>query len=158
MKQRPVKAYAFWIALSELTGAVSGRITRKGMKVYTEQAVKPPLTPPPAVFPVAWGILYALMGVGAALVFLARPGRDRSLGLGLFLAQLGVNFVWSLIFFGVHAYGFALVWLAALLALALLMTLRFLHVSRAAGLLQIPYLLWLCFAFYLNLGVWRLNG
>ena len=68
-----------------------------------------------------------------------------------------MNFFWSLIFFNAGAYGAALLWLLILLVLAAAMTLAFYRVDKAAGLLQIPYLLWLSFAAVLNYGVWQLN-
>ena len=97
-------------------------------------------------------------GDGAASVSASPDSRAKRQGLNLFVAQLVLNFFWSLIFFNAGAYGFALLWLMALWNLAALMTVRFYQVDRIAGLLQIPYLLWLAFAAYLNYGVWRLNG
>ena len=70
MGKRNWKTYAFWIALTEAVGGLSGLLSREGMKVYTETAVKPPLTPPAWVFPLAWTLLYALMGAAAARIFL----------------------------------------------------------------------------------------
>ena len=72
--------------------------------------------------------------------------------------QLFFNFFWSIIFFNFRAFGVAFVWLLVLLALIVLMTVLFARVDKAAALAQIPYLLWVCFALYLNFGVWRLNG
>jgi tryptophan-rich sensory protein len=119
-------------------------------------AAKPALTPPPYVFSVVWTILYVLMGVGAAMIY--RSGKpERWKALTLYALQLGANFLWPLIFFGLGAYGWAFVWLLILTALAALMALRFGKISRAAAYLQIPYLLWLLFAGYLNLGVHLLN-
>jgi tryptophan-rich sensory protein len=88
---------------------------------------------------------------------LAPSSSDRSNGLNLFIAQLVVNFFWSLIFFNAQAYGFAFLWLLLLWALVLAMILTFRKVDPLAAYLQIPYLLWLSFAAYLNLGVWYLN-
>ena len=138
-------------------GALSGWLTREGTQLFSETVVKPPLTPPSLVFPIVWGILYALMGIGAARVSLTEPSEDRSRGLNLFVAQLIVNFFWSLIFFNAQAYGFAFFWLLLLWGLVLWMTLTFRKVDPIAAWLQVPYLLWLTFAAYLNIGVWRLN-
>lgn len=98
------------------------------------------------------------MGIGAARVSLTSPSAERSLGLNLFVAQLIVNFFWSLIFFNAGAYGFAFLWLLLLIALVVWMILSFRRTDPLAALLQIPYLLWLIFAAYLNYGVWSLNG
>lgn len=111
MKKKTWKIYAFWIILAEAVGALSGWLTSEGMKVYTETINQPPLSPPPWLFPIAWGILYALMGIGAARVSLAPKSKERSLGLNLFVVQLIVNFFWSPIFFNAQAFGTALLWL-----------------------------------------------
>ena len=151
------KPYAFWIILTEVTGALSGWLSRDGMKIYESAIVQPPLSPPPWLFPIVWSILYALMGIGAARVFMTPPNIHRSRGLNLFVMQLIVNFFWSLIFFNLQAFGFAILWLILLWGLVLWMILEFRKVDRFAGNIQIPYLIWLTFAAYLNLGVWYLN-
>lgn len=155
--KRNWKPYLFWILLSEAVGALSGWLTREGTQIYAQTIVKPPLSPPGWVFPVAWSILYALMGIGSARIYSAPLSRWRSLGLNLFVAQLVVNFFWSPIFFNAQAYGAAFFWLLLLLTLAAAMTAAFYREDRLAGLLQIPYLLWLSFAAYLNYAVWQLN-
>lgn len=152
------KTYARWIALSEGVGALAGWLTREGTKWYSQYAEKPALTPPAAVFPVAWGILYALMGAGAARVAMGPPGEGRSAALRTFWLQLGANFLWSILFFNLRAYGAAFLLQAVLWGLIVWMTLLFAEEDRTAALLQIPYLLWVLFAGYLNLGVWKLNG
>ena len=124
---------------------------------FSQTAIQPPLSPPAILFPIVWSILYAFMGVSAARVWLSQPSEDRSNGLNLFVAQLVVNFFWSLIFFNAGAYGFAFLWLLLLWALVFAMILTFRKVDPLAAYLQIPYLLWLTFAAYLNFGVWYLN-
>ena len=151
------KVYAFWILLAEGVGALSGWLSREGMKIYEGTIIQPPLSPPSWLFPIVWSILYALMGIGAARVWIAPPGIHRSRGLNLFIIQLIVNFFWSLIFFNLQAFGFALLWLVLLWSLVLWMILEFRKVDKLAGNIQIPYLIWLTFAAYLNLGVWYLN-
>ena len=149
--------YIQWILLAEAVGGLSGFLSRKGMQVYNLSVQKPSFTPPNWLFPVVWVILYALMGIGAARVESSPQGRLRSRSLNLYIVQLIVNFFWSLIFFNAGAYGAALLWLLILLVLAAAMTLAFYRVDKTAGLLQIPYLLWLSFAAVLNYGVWQLN-
>ena len=143
--------------LTEAVGGLSGWLTREGTKLYAQTIAKPPLSPPGWVFPVVWTILFALMGIGAARIYLSPPSRTRSLGLNLFIAQLAVNFFWSPIFFNAQAFGFAFFWLLLLWGLVLAMILVFRKADPLAAKLQIPYLLWLTFAAYLNLGVWYLN-
>ena len=157
MKNGKWKVYAFWILLAEGVGALSGWLSREGMKIYESAIVQPPLSPPSWLFPIVWSILYALMGIGTARVWIAPPGIHRSRGLNLFIIQLIVNFFWSLIFFNLQAFGFALLWLVLLWSLVLWMILEFRKVDKLAGNIQIPYLIWLTFAAYLNLGVWYLN-
>ena len=157
MMKRNWKTYALWVALAEGLGALSGFLTRQGMAFFMENVTKPPLNPPGWLFPVVWGILYALMGIGAARVALTGVGQARSRGLNLFIIQLVVNFFWSLIFFNARAYGFALLWLGLLWILVLLMILQFRKTDRIAAWIQLPYLAWLTFAAYLNWGVWMLN-
>jgi tryptophan-rich sensory protein len=151
------KPYLFWILLAEAVGGLSGWLTREGTKLYAQTIAKPPLSPPGWVFPVVWTILFALMGIGAARIDLSPPSRTRSLGLNLFIAQLAVNFFWSPIFFNAQAFGFAFFWLLLLWGLVLAMILVFRKADPLAAKLQIPYLLWLTFAAWLNLGVWYLN-
>ena len=151
------KTYAFWVLLAEAVGALSGWLTREGVKVYEQTVTQPPLSPPGWVFPIVWAILFALMGVGAARIYLAPASNNRSRGLLLFLVQLAFNFLWSIVFFNLQAYFFALVWLLALWALILWMILAFRRVDKPAAWLQVPYLLWVTFAGYLNLGVALLN-
>lgn len=158
MKMKNWKVYAVWIGLSELTGLVSGLLSRAGTVRYAETVIKPPLSPPAVLFPIVWTILYALMGFGAARVWMSEDTPLRRRGLNLFVAQLIVNFFWSLIFFNLQAYGFAFLWLLLLLALVVWMSIVFYRVEPLAGYLQIPYIVWLVFAAYLSAGVWILNG
>lgn len=157
MKQFNWKPYVFWIALAEGVGALSGWLTREGIEIYNQTVVQPPLSPPAFVFPVVWAILYALMGIGAARVYLTPASNARSRGLLLWLVQLAFNFLWSIVFFNLQAYAFAFFWLIALWLLILWMTVTFYQVDKTAALLQIPYLLWVAFAGYLTFGVWMLN-
>lgn len=157
MKNRNWRVYLFWILLAEGVGALSSWLSRRGMEVYSQSVTLPPLSPPMILFPIVWGLLYALMGIGAARIWMAPESPQRSRGLNLFITQLVVNFFWSLIFFNLQAFGFALLWLLLLWGLVLWMTVSFYRTDRLAGVLQIPYLLWLTFAAYLNFMVWILN-
>ena len=157
MKKHVWKSYAIWILLAEGVGFLAGWLTREGTELYKSVIQKPPLSPPAIVFPIVWAILFALMGIGAARVYLSPKTPERSMGLNIFIVQLVVNFLWSLIFFNIQAYGFAFFWLLLLWGLILWMILTFRKTDTLAALLQIPYLLWVTFAAYLNFGVWQLN-
>ena len=136
---------------------LSGFLTRKGSELYSQTIAKPPLSPPSIVFPIVWGILFLLMGIGAARIYLSPASAERSMSLRIFLVQLGFNFFWSILFFNFQAFGAALVWLAVLWLLIIWMIVEFAKVDKTAAWLQVPYLLWVSFAAYLNAGVWRLN-
>lgn len=157
MNHKKAITYTIWILAVEAVGLLSGLLSMEGMAVYNETVIQPVLTPPAVVFPIVWTILYGLMGFSAARVWMEEPSQARSWGLNLFVAQLIFNFFWSLIFFNAQAFGFAALWLLVLWVLTLLMILAFYRVDKSAALLQIPYLVWLTFAFYLNISVWMLN-
>lgn len=157
MKNGTWKIYTFWILLAEAVGALSGWLSRDGMKIYEESIRQPPLSPPSFLFPIVWGVLFALMGISAARIYMSPQSKVRSRGLNLFVAQLIINFFWSLIFFNAQAFGFAFFWLLLLWILVLWMIFVFYKTDPLASKLQIPYLLWLTFAAYLNAGVWYLN-
>ena len=157
MEKQNWKPYAFWIIFTEAVGGLSGWLTREGTKLYRTTIIKPPLSPPGIVFPIVWSILFALMGVGAARIYLSPVSNARSRALGIFLVQLAFNFFWCIIFFNLQSFELALLWLMALWALILWMIKNFHTIDPLSAWLQIPYLLWVTFAAYLNFGVWRLN-
>ena len=157
MKFKNWKIYLISIGIPLAVGGLSALLSMGAMDIYAQQIVKPPLSPPAWVFPVVWTILYTLMGISAARIYLAPKSEERSRGLNLYVAQLIVNFFWSLFFFNAQAFGFSALWLLLLWVLVLLMILSFSKVDMVAAWLQVPYLAWLTFAAYLNLGVWYLN-
>lgn len=146
--------YVLWIALAEAVGALTGWITREGSRYFNNSMEHPPFTAPSWVFPAAWTALYALMGIGAARVFMAHRSASRNRALAVFIVQLVFNFFWPILFFNIAAYGTALIWLVALFVISVFMTVAFRRIDDAAGLLQIPYLIWLGYAAYLNAGMW----
>lgn len=156
MKKSAWKSYLLFILLTEGVGGFAGWLTREGIQTY-HTVLKSNLTPPAAVFPVVWTILFALMGIGAARVWQTAPSPQRTRSLRLFGIQLVFNFVWSLLFFNGRAYGAAFLWLILLWLLILGMTLSYRKVDRLAAMLQLPYLIWVAFAGYLNAVVWLLN-
>ena len=157
VKKATGKIYGIWILLVEAVGALSGWLTREGSKIYTATVEKPSLSPPGAVFPVVWGILFALMGIGAARIYMALPSPERTKSLRLFFIQLAFNFFWSILFFNFQQFGLAALWLAGLWGAILWMIAAFWPIEKTAAWLQFPYLVWVSFAGYLNVGVWLLN-
>lgn len=134
-----------------------GTLLSGGMESYGTLE-KPPLSPPGWVFPVVWTLLYLLMGLASWLVYTAdAPGEDKKKALTLYAAQLLVNVFWPTVFFAWQQYLAALGVLAALWMLILLTANRFSRIRERAGDLLIPYLLWVSFAAYLNLGTFLLN-
>lgn len=145
------------LALPLLTGAVAGLLTRNAMQDF-EALIKPPLSPPGWLFPVVWTILYALMGYSAYLIQTSNADAEKkSDALMLYHYQLIVNFLWSIFFFNFGWYLFSLLWLLLLWVLIILMIRSFSQISKTAAYLNIPYLLWVTFAAYLNAGIWLLN-
>ena len=110
------KILCFWIALSEAVGITAGILTRKDVQVYSSEVIKPLLSPPPVFFPVVWTILYALMGYGAAKIFITPASKERTKALWLFVVQLFFNFGWCFIFFSSQSFGAAFLWLLVLIA------------------------------------------
>ena len=138
-------------------GALSAYITMNGMESF-DALVKPPLNPPAFIFPIVWTILYTLMGISMALVYTSEGTvTDKSYSVIFYALQLAFNFCWSIIFFNIKAYLFAFIWLVILIALVVAMIYYFKKCKPFAAYLQIPYLLWLLFAAYLNLAIYLLN-
>ena len=145
------------LAIPLAAGGLAAFITRDGMKVF-ETLNKPPLSPPGCLFPVVWTILYILMGVASYLVAVSdEPRRITDRALWVYGLQLVFNFFWPLFFFSLGMYLFSFFWLVILWMLILLTAVRFYRVDPTAGYLMIPYLIWVGFAGYLNLGVSLMN-
>ena len=148
---------AVCLAIPLAVGGLSAFLTKDGMKLFA-QVKQPPLSPPAWVFPVVWTLLYLMMGAASYLVLTAEVSdsrRERALtvyGLGL-----AANFLWPILFFTVQAWLAAFLLLLLLWALVGIAALLFGAITPRAGKLLLPYLAWLTFAAYLNLGVWLLN-
>ena len=155
--QRNGKTLLLCLALPLAVGLLASLLTLGGMRDYGEM-LRPPLSPPGWVFPAAWTVLYLLMGLASWLVTGAAATEDiKQMALSLYAVQLAANFLWPLLFFGLGRYFLAFLWLLVLLLLVLLTWRQFRRLDRRAGALLVPYVLWLCFAVYLNLGVVVLN-
>ena len=153
-----LKPYIISVVIALAVGGLSAVITSGSMDVY-ENLNQPALAPPSVVFPIVWTILFALMGISAAIVYKFRnekPDEVRNAFI-VYGVNLAVNFLWSIIFFNMQAYLFAFIWLVLLWIVSAAMILLFRKVSPLAAYLQIPYLLWVTFAGYLNLMIYLLN-
>jgi len=153
---KQLKPYLVSILIALAVGALGGIVTSNGMPNY-EQIIKPALTPPSIVFPIVWTILYILMGISAAMVWKQESSKQRRFALIIYALQLVLNFLWSYLFFSMQAYFLSFVCLLVLWVLIVMMIWSFSRVDPRAARLQIPYLLWVTFAGYLNFAVWLLN-
>ena len=138
-------------------GGIAALLTGDGMDTF-ETLSKPPLSPPGWLFPVVWTVLYLLMGFAIYLVL--NSGESEAIvnrAVWTYAVQLAFNFVWPILFFGGKMYLLAFIWLVALWLLILLNIVQFHRLDKRAGLLLLPYILWVSFAGYLNLGICLLN-
>jgi tryptophan-rich sensory protein len=152
--RRHIAVLAGCLALAFVPGVV-GSLFQPG--AWYAQLTKSPFTPPGWVFPVAWSILYATIGIALFVYLLHSAQRDRRPALIAFAAQLALNGAWSWLFFGLHAPAAALVDIVALWLAIAVVQLAFARHSRTAALLLLPYLAWVSFATYLNHAIVHLN-
>lgn len=145
------------LAVPLVVGAAAVLLTQNSMETF-EALKQPPLSPPGWLFPVVWTALYLLMGISSYLVCVSDAAREeKARALWAYGVQLAFNFLWPIFFFNLAWYLFAFAWLVALWILILITALRFRRIRSLAGRLLIPYLLWVAFAGYLNLGIYLLN-
>ena len=149
-----LKIYLKSILIPLLSGALTGLLISGFMDF--DALKKPPLSPPALLFPIVWTLLYLLMGISYGM--LKEKGLTDSGIDTLYYAQLVVNLLWPVAFFVLKWRLFAFIWILLLLVLVAAMAVRFYSKDKTAGLLQIPYVVWVAFASYLNLGVFILNG
>lgn len=155
-KQIQILGLIAWFLVSFAASAV-GAVASIQAKSFYGQLAQPAWAPPSWLFGPVWTVLYALMAAAAWLVWRSRGFRANRIALSLFLAQLGLNALWSWFFFAWHrgALAFADIVLLWLFIVATLVS--FWRVRPLAGALLIPYLLWVSFASVLNYSVWQLN-
>ena len=144
------------VLLPLAVGSRASLITADSMAQFS-MLRKPPLAPPGWLFPVVWTILYILMGISSYLIKNAESNINKKRALTLYALQLGANFLWSIFFFDMGWYFFAFLWLCLLWGLILATIFSFQKISPKAAWLLVPYLLWVTFAGYLNLGIALLN-
>ena len=146
------------VPLIVLLGTLSGRAAGSGYgNPWFDMLEKPAFMPPGWAFGVAWTILYVLLGLALAMLLHARGARRRGAAIALFLLQLAMNYAWSPLFFAWHQVGAALALIAAMIALTVVLIAITWWIRRAAALLLVPYLGWLCFAALLNASIGALN-
>lgn len=145
------------VAIPLIVGGVSALLTKNSMEMF-EMIAKPPLSPPGWLFPVAWTILYVAMGISSYMILTSDASPEEITdAIRLYAYQLLVNFLWPTFFFNFQWYFFALMWLVLLWILVFLVIRKFAAINKWAAYLNVPYLVWLTFAAYLNAGIWWLN-
>ncbi len=154
---KKILMYAIGIAIPVAVGLLSAFLTKDNINIY-QTIVNPPFVPPAILFPIVWTVLYILMGISSVLVYSADADeQEKRQALLLYGLQLAVNFLWSLVFFNNHLFLLSFVLLVLMWLLIIAMIVRFWKINKVAALLQIPYLLWVTFAGYLNLAIYLLN-
>lgn len=148
------KTYIKAILIPVLVGGIVGILISGSMDYNVLE--KPFLSPPSILFPIVWTILYILMGVSYGII--KDKGLMDSETKFIYYLQLFVNAIWPIIFFVLKWRLFAFIWILLLDVLVIVMLTNFYNKNKLAGLLQIPYLIWILFASYLNLAFYVLNG
>ena len=145
------------IAIPLAVGALSAFLTKDGMQMF-ETIQMPPLSPPGWIFPVVWTMLYTFMGISSYLILTSGADKDAlNDAISTYAYQLTVNFLWPILFFGFQWFLLSFLWILLLIFLVVSMIGKFYKICKMAAYLNIPYLVWLCFAAYLNLTIWYLN-
>ncbi len=155
-------SYLRWAAVTVpailMLGFLSGRVSNSGYENRWFSTLDlPSFMPPGWAFGAAWTLLYILLGVAVAMILNARGARGRGVALGLFFAQLLLNFCWSPLFFGAHQVSLALGLILLIFVLAIATFRAFLPIRRTAALLLLPYIAWLAFASLLNFSIDQRN-
>ncbi len=139
-------------------GILSGAVAGSGASdPWFASLVKPAAMPPAWAFPVAWTLLYILIGVALAMIVSARGASGRWIGIALFAAQFALNLAWSPLFFAAHKIGAAFAIILLMIVLTVATALAFARIRQRAALLMLPYLAWICFAAWLNHSIETLN-
>ncbi len=155
-KTQQVLGLVGWLLVSFAAAAIGSAASIQAGDFYA-QLVRPEGAPPASVFGPVWTVLYALMGIAAWLVWRIDGFRGARTALTLFLVQLAVNALWSWLFFAWHLGALSFVDIVLLWALIVATMIAFWRISPLAGVLLIPYLLWVSFASVLNYYMWQLN-
>lgn len=146
------------IGLSEFAGIIGAVFTTPSISTWYANIVRPEFSPPNWVFGPVWTTLYALMGIAAFLVWKKGLGRkDVKVALGIFVGQLVLNSLWSIIFFGLQSPGAAFIEIMVLWLAIVATIVTFAKISKPAAWLLVPYILWVSFAAFLNYSIWMLN-
>jgi len=144
------------VLITELIGALGGLFSGNAGQMYTS-FIRPSLSPPGWLFGIIWPVLYLLMGIAAYIIYQMPQTPERKKATTLYWVQLFVNFLWPIVFFRFELYWLSVAVIILLDILVLITTITFYKIEKAAGYLMIPYLFWILFATYLNIGIALLN-
>lgn len=154
MKKIDLKKLIFYVLITLIIGSIPSLFIHIN-KVYSSLN-KPPLSPPGILFPVVWTTLFILMGISIYRVMMSKS-KDKNEARLLYFIQLIINALWTPIFFGLNEYFLAFLWILMLILLVVTMIITFFKIDKISAYLNIPYLIWLLFAAYLNFGIYILN-
>ena len=144
------------VITTEFIGLLSSIISGNIGQDYNS-FIKPALSPPGWFFAIIWPILYLLMGIAVYIIYQEPQTNESKKAIILYWIQLFVNFLWPIVFFRLEWYWISVVIILILDALVFIITVWFYNIKKTAGLLMIPYLVWILFATYLNIGIAILN-
>ncbi len=154
MKKINWKRLIIIIVITFIVGSFFSFFTMNNMDTFKE--LKKPINVPGVLFPIVWSILYLLMSISCYIIT-TKDDKSKDNAIIWYGIQLVINSLWSLIFFGFSAYLFAFIWIILLLISVIIMIVKFYKIDKTAAYLNIPYVLWILFAGFLNLGIYILN-
>lgn len=159
MTSRPWgKMALIWVLIFEVLGWLSGYVSQSGYgNQWFDALAKPSFMPPGWAFGLVWPILYALLGIAVAMILALPPSRERTAALTLFFVQMVLNFLWTPLFFALHDITLAKYVIVIMAVIAAMAAGKFFRLERVAGLLMVPYLMWLVFAATLNATIDKMN-
>lgn len=156
--KKTILKFIISIAIPEFVGGTAGIFTASSVSSWYMTLAKPSFNPPGWIFAPVWTFLYFLMGL--ALFIIWQKGKENryfKIAIWVFAIQLSLNFFWSLLFFGLHSPGLALIEVIFLWFSIILNIFYFSKISKISAWLLVPYILWVSFAAFLNFSLWRLN-
>lgn len=145
------------ILLAQAAGIIGSFFTAGSVATWYPTLTKPFWNPPSWVFAPVWIVLYLFMGLAAHLIWQSRKVRGAKLALFFYLVQLALNALWSILFFGMQNPELAFFEIMVLFSFIIITTVLFWRINSIAGMLMMPYILWVSFAAFLNFTLWQLN-
>jgi translocator protein len=157
MNLKNIGIFIGFVLIPVTVGVIASIATSSSVDTWFQTLEKPFFNPPEWLFAPVWTSLYVLMGISSYLIYTTAQSAMRILALDVYIMQLFLNFLWSWLFFWFKSPGFALFNIILLAVVIVIMIRRFYGIHKLAGILQIPYLMWILFATALNASIWYLN-